>query len=226
MQYALVHNNRIEVGPRTWNYYFFLEYLKENNLSLEQLPRSTPTEAVITNNWKVLPVSHVVFPENLNSIYEELVGPFWTIHENYITGLYNRKDKEISTIQAELKNAIASNRYIVETGKLEYTFRDGETVEIYTEREERMIYLNTLSILSDGETVPFKFKRGKFRTSVTKIELAEIVNLGMTHIRNAFEWEATKVRKIDSLSTVEDLKTIEVRHPTQIINEEKINAYQ
>jgi hypothetical protein len=217
MQYALIHNNRIQVGPRNWNYYFFLEYLEDENLSMEELPRRAPAEAVITNNWKILPVTDVVFPENLNYTYEELVGPFWTIHDDYIAGTYNRKDREIPSIRGDLKNTVAANRYAVETGNLEYTFGDGETVGIYTEREERMIYLNTLSVLPDGETTPFKFKDGKFRSAVTKAELAEIVTLGMIHIRSAFEWEAAKVIEIEALNTVEDLKAVELRHPSQIV---------
>jgi hypothetical protein len=216
MQYALIHNNRIEVGPRNWNYYFFLEYLEDENLNIEELPRRAPTEAVFTDDWKILPVTNMNFPENLNNIYEELVGPFWTVHDDHITGLYNRKDRAIPAIKGDLKNTIADNRYKVETGKLEYTFSDGQTVEVYTEREERMIYLNTLSVLPDGETTPFKFKGGTFRANVTKTELSQIVFIGMNHIRSAFEWEAAKVTEIESSNTIEELKLIELRHPTQI----------
>jgi hypothetical protein len=226
MQYALIHNNQIEVGPRNWNYYYFLEYLEDENLSAGELPRKAPAEPVFAVDWKILPVTNVTFPENFNSTYEELVGPFWTINENYITGLYERKDKSISIIQGDLKNTVAANRYNLEIGKLEYTFDDGETVELYTEREERMIYLNTLSILPEDETTPFKFKGGKFRSNVSKAELAEIVLLGMNHIRSAFEWEAEKVAEIESLTTIEELKEVELRHPTQIKDAKEIfNAY-
>lgn len=217
MQYALIYNNRIEVGPRNWNYYFFLEYLEDKNINTANLPRKAPTEAILTDTWKILPVTYITFPENLDQIYEELVGPFWTIQEDHVTGVYSRKDKEIPHIHGTLKNIVAANRYAVETGKLEYTFSDGEIVEIFTEREERMIYLNTLSVLPDDETTPFKFRSGKFRVAVTKAELAEIVSLGMLHIRSAFEWEVAKVAEIESLNTVEDLKAVELCHPTQII---------
>jgi hypothetical protein len=216
--YALVHNNQIQVGPRTWNRGFFLDYLQEENLDFRLLPRSQQTEAVITDNWKLLPVTEIDCP-NLDGIYEQLVGPFWTIHDDHVTGLYTKTDSDLNGVKGALKNTVASNRYAVETGKLEYTFSDGQKVELYTEREERMIYLNTLQALPDGMTVSFKFKNGIFRTGVTKQELQEIVNLGMLHISSVFEWEASKVSEIENASTKEELKAIELIHSSQITSD-------
>ncbi len=213
--YALVRNGNIEVGPRTWNRSFFLDYLQEENLDISLLPRNTPSDAVVTDEWKILKVSEIVYPD-MDPLYEQLVGPFWTIHDTHITGLYTKTNSEINGIKGVLKNTIASNRYSVEVGKLEYTFPDGQVVELYTEREERMIYLNTLQALPDNMTVSFKFKNGIFRTGVTKPQLQEIVNLGMLHISSVFEWEANKVAEIENASTAEDLKLIELRHPSQI----------
>jgi hypothetical protein len=216
--YALVHNNQIQVGPRSWNRGFFLDYLQEEDLDFSLLPRSQQTEAVITDDWRLLPVTDVDFP-NLDGIYEQLVGPFWTIHEDHISGLYTKTDSELNGVKGVLKNTVASNRYSVEVGKLEYTFSDGQKVELYTAREERMIYLNTLQTLPDGMTVSFKFKNGIFRTGVTKTELQEIVSLGMMHIADSFEWEASKVSEIEAASTKEELKAIELKHPSQSSSE-------
>jgi hypothetical protein len=222
MQYALVRNNQIQVGPRSWNRGFFLDYLEEENLDFKLIPRKEQTEPVITDEWKLLPVTEVEFPE-LDGIYEQFVGPFWTIHEDHITGLYTKTDSELNGVKGFLKNTVASNRYLVETGKLEYTFSDGQVVELYTEREERMIYLNTLQALPDGMTVPFKFKNGIFRTGVTKQQLQEIVNLGMMHIASTFEWESGKVTEIENATTKEELKAIELKHPLQVSTDERLN---
>jgi hypothetical protein len=220
--YALVRNNQIQVGPRTWNRGFFLDYLEEENLDFKLIPRKEQIEPVITDEWKLLPVTEVEYPD-LDGIYEQLVGPFWTIHENHITGLYTKTDSELNGVKGFLKNTVASNRYLVETGKLEYTFSDGQVVELYTEREERMIYLNTLQALPDGMTVPFKFKNGIFRTGVTKQQLQEIVNLGMMHIASTFEWESGKVTEIENATTKEELKAIELKHPLQVSTDERLN---
>jgi hypothetical protein len=218
MLYALVHNNQIQVGPRTWNRSFFLDYLEAQQLDPTDLPRAEPFEPTITVDWKLLTVSNVVTPEH-DSTYEQLVGPFWTIHEDHITGLYTKTDIPLDTIKGTLKNKVAANRYSVETGNLDFEFADGQTVSIYTEREERMIYLNTLLALPDGMTVPFKFKNGKFRQGVTKTDLQAIVGAGMMHIAGVFEWESAKVSEIEAAETIGELKLVELRHPVQIAAE-------
>lgn len=219
--YALVHNNQIQVGPRPWNRSFFLEYLQEEELDSTDLPRQTPTDPVITTDWSILLVTSVTYPNPYVQPFDELVGPFWTIHTDHITGLYTKQDAPLHSIKGTLKNTVASNRYKLETGKLDFTFSDGQVVGLFTEREERMIYLNTLQALPDGMTVSFKFRDGVFRTGVTKAELQDIVNLGMLHISSAFEWEADKVQEIENAVSVEELKAIELRHPTQIVDEEE-----
>jgi len=219
MQYALIHNGLIEVGPRNWNYYFFLEYLEDENLDTSLLPRKAPSEAIVTDDWSILPVTQVDFPQ-LDEPYEQLVGPFWTINSDHITGVYTKTNQNIDTIKGRLKERVAANRYQVEVGELNYTFSDGETVGLYTEREERTIYLNTLLVLPDGETTAFKFVDGKIRSAVTKPELSAIVTLGTNHIRDAFNWEATKTAEIDAATTIEELKLIELRHPSQPVEEQ------
>lgn len=216
--YALVKDGNIEVGPRTWNRSFFLDYLQEENLDISELPRSAPTDPVITSEWKILKVSDITYPE-LDSVYEQLVGPLWTIGETDITGSYSKTERNLDHIKGDLKNIVAANRYEVEVGKLEYTFSDGQTVELYTEREERMIYLNTLQALPDGLTVPFKFKNGIFRSAVTKSELQQIVFAGMNHIASVFEWEVAKVAEIENATSIEELKAIELKNPAQVTSE-------
>lgn len=216
--YALVRDGNIEVGPRTWNRSFFLDYLQEENLDFSELPRSAPTDPIITTDWKLLTVSDITYPE-LDSVYEQLVGPIWTIGESDITGSYSKTERNLDHIKGDLKNIVAANRYEVEVGKLEYTFSDGQIVQLYTEREERMIYLNTLQALPDGVSVPFKFKNGIFRPSVSKDELQQIVFAGMNHIASAFEWEIGKVTEIETAASIEELKAIELKNPAQVSSE-------
>jgi hypothetical protein len=215
--YALIHNNQIQVGPRDWNYTFFLDYLEEETLISSTLPRKAPGAAIITAEWKILPITEVVWPDEFNPVFEDPVGPFWTIHDDHITGIYTKRDSDLDGIRGTLKNIVANNRYAVEVGNLEYTFADGEKVGLYTDRETRAIYLQTLTILPDGETASFKFVNGKFRSNVTKSELSEIVTLGMNHIRSVFEWELSKTVEIDLAGDIEALKSIELKHPSQLI---------
>lgn len=215
MLFALVHNNEIKVGPRLWTYSFFLDYIKENELDSSLLSRSQPTSAIITDDWKVLPVIDVS-TSVINSLYEEPVGPFLTIFEDRIESVLLKKDRPLDFIKGDLRNIVAYNRYKFEVGKLEYTFPDGDKVELFMEREERSIYLQTLSVMNENDTIPFKFKNNKFRLGVTKSELNDIVLLGASHIRSAFQWESLKNVEIENASTIEEVKAIELRHPSQI----------
>lgn len=211
--FALVHNNKIVVGPRSWNFSFFNEYLVENQLDATSLTRPQPTQAIITDDWKILPVS--ITQPSYDPILEQLAGPFWTIGETEITGVYNVVPQSLDTAKSKLKEAVTNNRYIVETTDIPYTFPDNQTVEIYASREERGIYLETMLVLPAEMSIMFKFKGNTFK-QVTKADLQAIVDVGMMHIQSAFAWESTKFDEIDAATSLQDLVGFEVRHPSQI----------
>jgi hypothetical protein len=213
--YGLIHNEKIQVGPRSWNYAFFKEYLDDHSLDASSLPLNEPKISIYGDDWKILKVTEMNIPE-IDPIFEQNVGPFWTIHEDHIACSYIKQNKSIAQIKGDLKNIVAANRYEVEVGDVKYTFDDGQEVILYMSREERNIYLNTYIAMDTGETVSFKFKNGIFRANVTQAELSNIVNLGKNQIKEAFEWETQKAAEIDSCSTIEELKLVELRHPSKI----------
>jgi hypothetical protein len=214
--YGLIHNDKIQVGPRSWNYAFFKEYLDDNSLDSSTLSTNEPMTSIYGDDWKVLKVSEIDIPQ-IDSLFEMNVGPFWTIHENKITGRYNKQNRPLESIKASMRAIVASNRYDFEVSDVSYTFSDGQEVSLYMSREERNIYLMTYMTIGENETVPFKFKNEVFRPNVTKSELLDIVNHGKNHIKSAFEWEELKAIEINICETIEDLKLIELRHPSQIV---------
>lgn len=211
--YALVINNSIQVGPRDWSYGMFRNYLETNNLDFSLLPFRY-VEPIIAEAWKIIPVTELIKPEH-NPLFEEFAGPYWTIYDNYITGYYDKIDRPLHFIKGDMKNQIAANRYNVEISGITYTFADNTTVGLYTEREERNVYLDALLVMGDEDTIDFKFKNGVFKT-VNKLELQAIVAAGSLHIKNAFAWESTKTIEIDNATTLDELKSIELRHSSQI----------
>lgn len=214
--FALVQNNLIKIGPREWSYPMFRYYLETNKLDFSLLP-FVYKDPIITENWKILPVTELTEPP-YNSLFEEYAGPYWTIYENYITGYYNVVNSPIDLIKGHLKEKIAANRYEVEVSGINFTFSDNVTVEIYTDREDRSVYLDALLVMSDTDTIDFKFKNNVFKT-VTKLELQAIVAVGSQHIKDVFAWESMKVKEIDNALTIDELKLIELRHPIQIQKE-------
>lgn len=213
--YGLIHNEKIQVGPRSWNYAFFKEYLDDNSLSASTLPLNEPRVSIYGDGWKILRVTEMNVPQ-IDQTFEMNVGPFWTIHEDRITGSYTKKDKTVDQVKGGLKAIVAANRYAAEVKDISFTFGDGQVVVLFTNREDRDIYLNTYIIMGDEETVSFKFKHGTFRQGVSKSELSEIVALLRSQVKAAFEWETEKAIEIDSYDNIIDLKLVETRHPTQI----------
>lgn len=213
--YGLVHNNRIQVGPRTWSYNFFNDYLVENNLDNSELSRNDPAGPIITSEWKILPVTSLLQPTYDNK-FEQLAGPYWSINESDITGYYDIADLSVDSSKSILKSIVTDNRYKVETGKLIFTFSDGQEVQLFTSREDRSTYLDAYLIMADNAKITFKFVNSVFR-AVTKTELGQIVATGSNHIKTCFEWEAQKHAEIDACVNLNELKPIELRHPSQIV---------
>lgn len=216
--YALIHNNQIQVGPRQWSWSFFKDYLDEEGLDATALPRVNPNEPIITAEWKIVPVTIDALPA-VDAPYEQLAGPFLTINADSVTGHYSTAPVAIESIKNTLKATVTANRYTAETAGTKYTLADNTEVTLLTNREDRGVYVDTLNTLADGDSVVFKFPGNVFKT-ITKVELAQIVAAGAAYVCDVFVWEANKYTEIDSATDVATLKTIELRHPTQIPTEE------
>lgn len=213
--YGLIYNNNIEVGPRQWSYSFFKEFLEDEGLDWSTLPRLAPEDGrVITEQWKILPVTELTQP-SLDEPFEQLAGPYWTIHDDYITGRFEAAPNTIEMVKSKFKEIVTNNRYTVEVGGTKFIFADGTEVSLYTTREDRNVYLQAYQILDDGASVIFKFPNAVFKT-VSKTELGQIVNAVATHIQTAFTWESDKYVEIDSCVTMDDLRNVNLNY----LNEE------
>lgn len=210
--YALVQNNEIKVGPRDWKYYFFKQYLDDNKLDSSALPISEPASGkVITPTWKIIPVTQLDVPPT-QQYFEQLAGPYWTLYSEYITGYYNVAPVPVESAKNTLKQVVTDNRYNAEVGGCPFTFADGTTVNLYTTREDRNVYLQAYQILTEGQSIVFKFEGPVFKT-VTKDELGLIVAAGSAHIQAAFDWEAQKYSDIDACTTLDQLKLVDINYP-------------
>lgn len=212
--YALIHNNQIEVGPREWTWSFFKEYLDENDLDSTALPRKSPTEPIITSEWKILPV---IGPDDPGHTYpfETLAGPFWTIGETLVTGVWNVIDiPDLDVAKDYFKGIITNNRYAVEVGGFKTNIQ-GIEVSIDTSREGRQIFLDTYLAMGNTETINWKFPEAWI--SVTKTDMENIVLSGKEHIQNCFTWEKNKWDEIDICTNRSELEAIDLLHPLQPI---------
>lgn len=216
MWYALIHNNQIEVGPRTWLWSAFKEYLDDAELDSSALSRKVPTEPIITSEWKILPVHIEISPDHTYP-FEQLAGPFLTINENDVTGTWGIAPIEnIDIAKGHFKGIVTNNRYAVEVAGIKVTVQ-GTEVTVDTSRDGRQIYFDTFLAMSDAETINWKFNEGW--VAVTKDDMSAIVSAGKEHIQNCFNWEKEKWEAIDACTTRSEFEAIELRHPSQIITE-------
>lgn len=214
--FALVIDGKIVVGPREWKYSMFAKYFEDNGLEYGDFPKNKPEGAVITDSWKLLPVTGN--KPSYDNVYEQLAGPFFTINADSIDMAYEVVPATFSMAQSKLKQQVTDDRYKVEVGGVDYTFADGTVVNLYTNREDRGSYLDSMLVMNDTDVTTFKFKGGVFR-DVNKADLQSIVGTGVTHIKNAFAWEGSKHAELDGCVTLDDLKLVDIIHPQLVVEE-------
>lgn len=209
--FALVYNGKIEVGPRDWSWPPFKSFLDDNILDTSALPRTVPNGPIVTDTWKILPVEAPSMP-TIVAPYEQPAGPYWTIHEDHITGEYQVAPINMEVVKSQLKATVTANRYEVEVQGILLTIQ-GQQVTIDTARGSRDIFFQTYLALGEAETVNWKFPETWLE--LTKLDLGLIVQSGKAHIQSTFDWEKDKLLEIDAATTREELEALTLRHPSQ-----------
>lgn len=207
----MIHNNNIVVGPREWNWVPFKAYLDNNLMDTSELPRSEPSGPIITTTWKILPTIYPGVPPH-DGKFEQPAGPYWTITDNLVTGLYEIVPIELHTVKERCIATVTNSRYIVETQGIMLTVQ-GQEVVIDTARGSRDIFLQTYLALGETETVNWKFSTAWM--TLTKADLSAIVDAGKNYIQSCFDWEKQQIELIMAATSIDEIKTIELRHPLQ-----------
>lgn len=208
--YVLENNNYVLNGPRTWNYHSFESTLEED-LEIEyKLPMSKTDEEIITidENTHIYPARYV-YP-SYNEKIEYLHGPFWDFSTGTAIGTFEILPIAIEHIKSNLKQKVAANRYNKENAGTKITIQDTE-VSIDTSRDNRNIFVQKYLLMSDTDTVQWKFPEG-WKT-LTKEQLGLVVSRGAAYIQEQFDWEVAKGIEIDSKETAEELDLVDVGNP-------------
>jgi hypothetical protein len=212
MIYILVNNDHVINGPRAWNYRSFESTLVED-LEIEfKLPMTyTSTEPiVIDENTKI--VSCRLEYAAHNPKIEYLHGPFWNFDEEVAIGTFQVMPTPVDVIKGALKQQVAGNRWIKEVSGTTAEIQ-GKTVTIDTSRDGRNIFVQKYLLMSDSDTVEWKFPEGWLVLS--RAELGSVVNAGVAHVQNQFSWEAAKITEIDSCTTSTELDLVDLGDPAQ-----------
>jgi hypothetical protein len=157
--------------------------------------------------------------EELNSKIQRHEGPYWTYNTKHptvqATATWRAIDKDINTVRAELKAVVASIRWRRENEGVSATIQD---VEVWcdTARGARDIFLQKHSLMSDGESINWKFPNNTW-LQLSKQELGQIVSTGAAHIQACFDWEAEQARIIDACTTLEELDALIFENAENVI---------
>lgn len=205
--YALVHKNKILVGPKDWDRGFFLAALREKGIKNAIIPRK-PQEQLpyaIDEDTKIFKAE--VVKAEINPMVEYHRGPIWTITEETATANYEAVDTPVEYARGNFKALAASERYKKEIAGTTFEIQ-GVTVTLDTTREGRNIFIQKYSMMGDLDTVNWKFPEGWL--TLNKSELGQVIAAGAAHIQTAFDWEKGISDLIDSAQTKEELLAIEI----------------
>lgn len=205
--------NTIAYGPFEWNRRRFESELRDEyeiNITLSETnPNFEPV--TVNSELRILHVNETKMPPDMNGLIHTLAGPFLEVNNYACNLIYNKVDKPIDEVKAELKSKLADSRWKYETSGINVSIR-GIELFVTTQRGERDIFLQSLQLGADGQN--WKFGNTWIQLSLT--ELGSIVQSIVTHVQEAFDWESSKITELDSVTVLEDLISFETRHPSQI----------
>lgn len=214
--YAVIHKNKVIIGPKDWNRAFYSFRLKKLGVNTPTMPRTAPESLpyIIDSNTKI--VAATITRDEATPMVQHHRGPIWTIQEDSAVAHYQAVDTHIDAARNNFREQAADERYKKEVSGTKIVIQDIE-VSLDTSREGRNIFFQKYSLMSDEDTVNWKFPEGWL--TISKAELGVIVMAGAAHIQSAFDWEKSINEQIDAAETAEELLAIEIVEKPEVDGE-------
>lgn len=213
MKFVITNKSNIIYGPAEYSVGMFKYILLEDcGLSPQSftIPSKLEGKLDITADIKFLPVGSEIYP-NMNSKIQQLAGPFYTISNDSVKVEYKAVDKPLDVVKNELKAIVAKNRYEKEISEISLEIK-GIEVKIDGSRENKTIIMLAYGAMPEGLTSNWKFQDGVF-VECSKEDIGSIVTACVTQTQLAFDWEAGKVKEIDSANSLNALDIIDLGNP-------------
>ena len=216
MLYAIKHKNRVVVGPLAWAQKYFTTVLKVRHRIDANIPGKAPENMpwIIDENTSIHDV--IKNEPELDTLTQAYHGPFWDMTNDVIVANYEVHDLEIESARNNFRAIAAFERYKKEISNVKVEIQNIE-VTIDTSREGRNIFIQKFMLMSDTDTVNWKFPEAWL--TLSKPELGLIVQEGAAHIQAAFDWEKGINDLIDSANTSEELHAIEIIEKPKEVND-------
>ena len=209
--YVVAYKNRVIAGAMPWNRGIFEGSLEKEGIKI-QLGRVPPDDLpmIINDDAKIMQVEENR-PE-INTMVEYYYGPLWDTTGNIAVANYEVHDTPIESTRSNLKQLAADERYKKEVLGTTINIQD-TTVTIDTNRGARDIFIQKYMLMTNEETVSWKFSEGWL--TLSKQELGQIVTAGTAYVQSCFDWERTISDQIDAAQTKQELLAITIIEPTE-----------
>jgi len=216
MEFALVHDNSLLLGPIGFN-------RRMINSELEDLELN---DRVSSQGFKDVPIhfsdglTHLIPVENFIEEYNPLhkkVGNFsWEIikEDNIPTKLkltYPILDKTLDEVKVLRKQEISPVRKEKENTIIEIDI-NGTSVQVSTSREERLLISSKIAASSES----FNYKFRNTWLEVTSSDLQKVISEIDKVVQEAFDWELSKLQEIDACKTIDEVYEVTIRPVVQL----------
>lgn len=203
--YVLIHNNNVLTGPMNWDYGMFLHATAKENIAAN-IPAGIPDTMpyVIDQNTMICEYDEI-YPTEINTKIEMTYGPFWDLSSIKAIATYRKKDKDIDSVKGNLKDIAAAKRYAKEILGTQALIQNTE-VTVDTNRGSRDMFIQKYSLMGEADIVKWKFPEGWL--VLTKADLGNAVNAGVSYVQQCFDWESDISDEIDAATTLHELDAI------------------
>jgi len=210
--YAIVHKNKIILGPLEWSQKYFTNILKIRHRIEANVPGVPPKTLPYQINEDTAIHFVIVNMPEFDPMTQGIEGPFWDLTAPIIVANYGLLNQSIESARSNFEIIAANERYKKEVSGIKITIQ-GVEVTIDTSRDGRHIYFQKLFLMKENDTVRWKFPEQWL--TISKQELAYIVEMGATHIQSVFNWESDVNDQIKTASNAKELYKVEIVEKSQ-----------
>ena len=197
--YVVTHkqngNEFVILGPVSWKAQFISSVIEDDTEQVVKLLPSDESKVPFSPCANVYIYKYSEVKPQVHTLTGRYDGPFWSFSNGVATGTFTASSKNIDLVRQELKQLVANIRYSKEVSGVKVTIQ-GVQVTVDTSRDGRNVFVQALSIMGDNETRSWKFPEAWL--TLTKADLATLVQSGATYIQQQFDWEEEQSSLIDS----------------------------
>lgn len=205
--FVIVYNERVILGPMTWNARRFSEVINEECgvSTVLDLKNDNETLVVVNNDIKIYPVTGTPEPE-YNPRIQYLNGPFWTYTDTHAVYSMVVEHYPIEAIRNFLRQEIADIRWKKQHSGVQVEI-NGTTYKFPTDPLTRISFHHYLT--SGVTSVNWKVDQYTWIT-LTDQHISIIFNKIVEHFQNSFDWESNKNDEITQ-ATLETIESIVIK---------------